>query len=68
MNASTAQSGDALRRRRRTWARTVMGPRLEIGEDEKDAEERRSVEAFREALIARDLLPARYDDYYTMRR
>ncbi|XP_038974097.1 phosphatidylinositol/phosphatidylcholine transfer protein SFH9-like isoform X2 [Phoenix dactylifera] len=67
MNASMAMSGDALRRRR-TWGGTGMGPRLEIEDDEKDAEERKSVEAFREALIARDLLPARYDDYHTMRR
>lgn len=66
MDASTAKSGDELGRRR--WGGTGLGPSLEIKEDWKDPEERRAVEAFREAVIARDLLPARHDDYYSMRR
>ncbi|XP_072950845.1 phosphatidylinositol/phosphatidylcholine transfer protein SFH9-like [Typha angustifolia] len=38
-----------------------------VEKDGKEAEES-AVEEFRKALIARDLLPPRHDDYYAMRR
>lgn len=37
-------------------------------EDFRDAEEEEAVNAFRDALVARDLLPASFDDYHTMLR
>ncbi|KAK1317727.1 hypothetical protein QJS10_CPA05g02142 [Acorus calamus] len=37
-------------------------------EDIRDAEEERAVNAFRQELIAKDLLPARHDEYHTMLR
>lgn len=37
-------------------------------DDVRDAEEEEAVIAFREALVARNMLPVHYDDYHTMLR
>ncbi|XVF21385.1 hypothetical protein REPUB_Repub12eG0086000 [Reevesia pubescens] len=37
-------------------------------EDVRDAEEEKSVRAFRQALVAKDQLPPRHDDYHTLLR
>ena len=37
-------------------------------EDARDAEEEEAVITLREALVAKDMLPAQFDDYHTMLR
>lgn len=44
----------------------AAAPEERRSQDEE--EERRVVKEFREALIEKNLLPARHDDYYKMRR
>ncbi|KAM7251367.1 hypothetical protein ACFE04_023250 [Oxalis oulophora] len=41
---------------------------IDLIEDEHDAEELKSVEAFRQTLITEDLLPEKHDDYHTLLR
>lgn len=37
-------------------------------EDVRDAEEEKAIRAFRQALLAKDQLPPRFDDYHTLLR
>ncbi|KAK3193236.1 hypothetical protein Dsin_024546 [Dipteronia sinensis] len=65
MSASTRLT-DGLRKR----SKRVSDCRYEFVsiEDIRDAEEEKAVNAFRQALIANDLLPPGHDDYHTMLR
>ncbi|KAA8550629.1 hypothetical protein F0562_002313 [Nyssa sinensis] len=65
MNASTRFT-HTLRRRGKRVAHCRFAS-FSI-EDVRDEEEEEAVNAFRQALIAKDLLPARHDDYHTMLR
>lgn len=65
MNASTRLT-HTLRKR---GSRRVADSRYPISiEDVRDAKEEVAVNAFRQALLEKDLLPARHDDYHTMLR
>lgn len=64
-----AFSSSSWRRRGRKRTGASSRPAAVAAEErEKQGEEERAVKEFRQALIEKDLLPARHDDYYTMRR
>ncbi|GAY40104.1 hypothetical protein CUMW_049460 [Citrus unshiu] len=65
MSASTRLT-HSLRRRGRRVSDSRCAP-ISI-EDVRDAAEEKAVNGFRNALIARDMLPSRHDDYHTMLR
>ncbi|XP_059626177.1 phosphatidylinositol/phosphatidylcholine transfer protein SFH9 isoform X2 [Cornus florida] len=65
MNASTRLT-HTLRKRHNRIANCRFAS-ISI-EDVRDEEEEEAVNAFRQALIAIDMLPARHDDYHTMLR
>ncbi|KAG1363812.1 phosphatidylinositol/phosphatidylcholine transfer protein SFH13 [Cocos nucifera] len=65
LNASTKFTHSLKKRgKRKVYFRV---PSVAI-EDIRDAEEERTVYAFRQELIAKDLLPDRHDDYHTLLR
>lgn len=64
MNAST-KATQSLRERSRTVADCRYAA---ISVDVKDSKEVEAVNSFREVLVARDLLPSRFDDYHTLLR
>lgn len=65
LNASTKFTHSLKKRgKRKVYFRV---PSVAI-EDIRDAEEERTVYAFRQELIAKDLLPDKHDDYHTLLR
>ncbi|KAK4740188.1 hypothetical protein R3W88_003885 [Solanum pinnatisectum] len=64
INASTKFRNSLTKRGRRNSR--VMS--VIVLEDEHDAEELKAVDAFRQALILEELLPAKHDDYHLMLR
>ncbi|KAL3350750.1 hypothetical protein AABB24_023264 [Solanum stoloniferum] len=64
INASTKFRNSLTKRGRRNSR--VMS--VVVLEDEHDAEELKAVDAFRQALILEELLPAKHDDYHLMLR
>ncbi|XP_010274040.1 PREDICTED: phosphatidylinositol/phosphatidylcholine transfer protein SFH9 [Nelumbo nucifera] len=65
MHASTRFTHTLRRRGRRVGDCRYTSVSIE---DFRDAEEEEAVNAFRRALLKRDLLPVHYDDYHTMLR
>lgn len=64
INASTKFRNSLTKRgRRNSRVMSVL-----VLEDEHDAEELKAVDAFRQALILEELLPAKHDDYHLMLR
>ncbi|XP_062021634.1 phosphatidylinositol/phosphatidylcholine transfer protein SFH9 [Rosa rugosa] len=65
-NASTRLT-NTLRRRSSKRVTNCRYALISV-DDVRDAEEEEAVIAFREALVARNMLPVNYDDYHTMLR
>ncbi|XP_042487047.1 phosphatidylinositol/phosphatidylcholine transfer protein SFH9-like isoform X2 [Macadamia integrifolia] len=65
MHASTKFSHTLRKRGKRVGDCRLASVSIE---DVRDAEEEEAVNAFRQALLKKDLLSARFDDYHTMRR
>ncbi|XP_058102556.1 phosphatidylinositol/phosphatidylcholine transfer protein SFH9 isoform X2 [Magnolia sinica] len=65
IDASTRLTGSLRKRGKRRANGRFQSVSIE---DLRDAEEEEAVDAFRIALLAKDLLPPRHDDYHTMRR
>lgn len=64
-NASTRLTHSLKKRTNRVADCRYAGISIE---DVRDAGEEKAVNAFRQALVAKDMLPARHDDYHTMLR
>lgn len=67
MNASSKFSHSIKRRNSRRRVAPCRFSAISVG-DVRDEKEEEAVDAFRQALIEKDLLPDHHDDYHTMLR
>ncbi|KAJ3692511.1 hypothetical protein LUZ60_012861 [Juncus effusus] len=67
INASTRFKHSLKKRKSRRRSGSSLGVNLSI-EDVRDLEELQAVDAFRQALLMEEILPAKHDDYHTLLR
>ncbi|XP_076930665.1 phosphatidylinositol/phosphatidylcholine transfer protein SFH3-like isoform X1 [Bidens hawaiensis] len=67
-NSLKQKAINASNKFRNSFSKKSSSRVMSVVEDEHDAEDLKAVEAFRQALIPEDLLPAKHDDYHMLLR